>query len=149
MPQISALLLPDLTGPLRELKAALERQSVRTHVVGSCREAWRLLKGPSPPLLIFTESRLPDGTWSDLVRLAAQAPTPVSVIVVSRLVDVPFYLDALECGAFDFIVPPYQPAELAHIVHCGVDNTLALRSALARAGLKDAARLATPPAVRV
>ncbi len=134
MPQISAVLLHDLPGPLRELKAALERQSVKTQVARTCQEALYLLVGPDPPLLIFTDSQLPDGTWSDVVRMACQAPTPTSVIVVSRLVDVSFYLDTLERGAFDFIAPPFDPMELAHIVRCGVDHTLAMRGTEAHAG---------------
>jgi FixJ family two-component response regulator len=84
--------------------------------------------------LIFTDSQLPDGTWADVVRLAGNARTPTSVIVVSRLVDVRFYLDALENGAFDFIAPPFEPMELAHIVQCGVANTLSMRGDRMRSG---------------
>ena len=127
MPEISAILLHDAAGPLPELKRALESQSVKTRMVATCREVTRLLGSSDAPLLIFTDRQLPDGTWSDVVRLACQAPTPASVIVVSRLVDVSLYLDTLERGAFDFIVPPFESAGLAHIVRCGVDNTLTLR----------------------
>jgi DNA-binding NtrC family response regulator len=128
MPQISAILLHDRAGPLPELKAALEQQSVKTRVAATCREATCLLDSSDPPLLIFTDRQLRDGTWSDVVRLACQAATPASVIVVSQLVDVSFYLDTLDRGAFDFIVPPFESAGLAHVVQCGVDNALALRA---------------------
>ena len=131
-PEISAVLLHAQAGPLPELKAALESQSVKTRLVTTCQEATCLLGSPDAPLLIFTDCQLPDGTWSDVVRLACQAPTPASVIVVSRLVDVSLYLDTLERGAFDFIVPPFEARELAHVLQCGVDNTLALRNARAR-----------------
>ncbi|MBI1941083.1 MAG: response regulator [Acidobacteria bacterium] len=129
MPPISAVLVHNQPDPLGGLKPALEIQSVVIRRAHSCREAGRLLEGPNPPLLVFTDSQLPDGTWADVVRLAGKAPTPASVIVVSRLVDVQLYLDALEYGAFDFIAPPFEPRELAHVVECAVANTLSLRGA--------------------
>jgi FixJ family two-component response regulator len=36
--------------------------------------------------------------------------------VVARLVDMKLYLDVLESGAYDFVVPPLTSAGLAHVV---------------------------------
>ena len=47
--------------------------------------------------------------------------------MVSRLVDVSLYVDTMEGGAFDFIVPPLSANELAHVVKCAVENVLNLR----------------------
>ena len=49
--------------------------------------------------------------------------------MVSRLVDVSLYVDTMEGGAFDFIVPPLSASELAHVVKCAVENVLNLRRA--------------------
>jgi FixJ family two-component response regulator len=38
------------------------------------------------------------------------------VVVVSRLVDLDLYLDVLESGASDFIVPPFQASDVAYVV---------------------------------
>jgi FixJ family two-component response regulator len=77
--------------------------------------------------LVFTEAKLPDGTWADVVKQALGARKPVKVIVVSRLADVSLYMDTMDGGAFDFIVPPLSPSELTHVVKCAVENVLSLR----------------------
>ena len=48
---------------------------------------------------------------------ARRMPSPVPVVVVSRYVDVDLYLDALEKGAWDYIVPPFRAADLAYVVN--------------------------------
>jgi len=130
--RISAILVYDQSDPLGALKLALERQAVKTKRARNCREALRLLQGSSPPQVVFTDTQLPDGTWADVIHLAQGACAPVNVIVVSRLVDVKFYIRAIEGGAFDFIAPPFQPAELAHVVRCAAGNALQRRQLLAR-----------------
>jgi FixJ family two-component response regulator len=79
--------------------------------------------------LVFAEAKLPDGTWADIVKQARGARKPVKVIVVSRLVDVSLYVDTMEGGAFDFIVPPLSANELTHVVKCAVEKVLNLRRA--------------------
>jgi FixJ family two-component response regulator len=79
--------------------------------------------------LVFTEAKLPDGTWADIVKLAIAAHKPVKVIVVSHFVDVDLYVDTMEAGAFDFIVPPLSASELTHVVKSAVENVLGLRQA--------------------
>ena len=89
---ISALLVHDEAEPLGALQAALEGLSVRTYHARSCREAMRLLEQSTSPHVVFTDPMLPDGTWADVVRLAAKAPAATNVIVVGRLADVRFYV---------------------------------------------------------
>ena len=90
-----------------------------------------MLMGPNPPHLIFTQPKLPDGTWADVVNLATNAPSPVNVIVVERLANVGLYLQAIAGGAFDFIVSPLNGYELTHVVRCAIENVLSRREALA------------------
>jgi len=130
--RVSALLVHQQREPLRSLRLALERQAVETARAQNCQEAWRILSGANPPHLIFTDTALPDGLWKDVLALAAQAPQPVNVIVVARLVDTRLYIEAIEAGAFDFLAPPFTVAELAHVVRCAADNVLARREAEAR-----------------
>jgi DNA-binding NtrC family response regulator len=130
--RVSALLVHQQTEPLRSLRLALERQAVATARAQNCQEAWRILSGANAPHLIFTDTAVPDGLWTDVLALAAQAPQPVNVIVVARLVDTRLYIEAIEAGAFDFLAPPFTAADLAHVVRCAVDNVLARREAEAR-----------------
>lgn len=120
--KITALLVYHRPDPLDTLRSALEIQSIQTRSVRTCGEALLLLWGRQPPHLAFTDTQLPDGNWADVIALAGKAPAPVNVIVVSRLVDVAFYLEAIERGAYDFLTPPFEPSELAHIVRCAASN---------------------------
>ncbi len=123
----SALLVHDEAEPLGALQEALEGLSVRTYRARSCREVMRLLEQPTSPHLVFTAGTLPDGTWADVLRLAATAPVPVNVIVVRRIADVRFYVEVIESGAFDFISPPFVGSDFAYVVRCAAENVLSRR----------------------
>jgi DNA-binding NtrC family response regulator len=81
----------------------------------------------NPPLLAVTESELPDGKWSDIVSFSEKASSRVNVIVVGRTIDANLYASAIEVGAFDYIAPPFEGVDLAHVVRCALDNALARR----------------------
>jgi hypothetical protein len=126
---VAAILLHKAGGAMDLLKLALESQSIQIRWLTTIQEVGPLLQGPDPPHLVFTEAKLPDGTWADVVKQALGARKPVKVIVVSRLIDVSLYVDTMEGGAFDFIVPPLSASELTHVVKCAVENVLNLRRA--------------------
>ena len=129
---ISALLVYDQSNSLDALKLALELQFIRTLQAQNCREAWHALSGANPPHLVFTGTTLADGTWAEVLVLAARAPAFVNVIVVGGLPDTKFYVQVIERGAFDFIAPPFAGPELAHVVRCAAANVLSRRNARAR-----------------
>lgn len=127
--QVTAILLHK-GGPTTDiLKMALESQSIQVRSMATVHEALPLLQAANPPYLVFTEAALPDGTWVDIVRQARTARKSVKVIVVSRVVNVGLYVEAMKGGAFDFIVPPLSANELAHVVNCAVGNVRNLRQA--------------------
>jgi CheY-like chemotaxis protein len=125
--EISTLLLHELGGSLDALKSALEGESLRVCCLKSCQEALPLLTGANPPHLIFTQPKLPDGIWADVVSLARKAPKPVNVIVVARPANVGLYLQTITGGAFDFIVAPLTAYQLTHVVRCAIENVLSHR----------------------
>jgi DNA-binding NtrC family response regulator len=133
---IKALLVQARHDPLHALRPALEKQSMDIFIARNCMEAALTLGANSPPHLVFTEIQLADGNWEDVLTLAAKAPAPVNVIVVAPFVDVGFYVQAIERGAFDFIVPPLSDPELQHVVRIATENVISRR--------KDAALLPTP-----
>ncbi len=126
------LLVHSESEAMQALHAALRRESIPTQHARTCAEVGRLLASPNPPDVVFTGGELPDGTWADVVRLAGKAPTPVNVIVVSRLVDMRFYVEALEGGAFDFITPPFESYDLAHVLRCAMSNIASRQQSAAR-----------------
>ena len=127
----SVLLIHQNSHTLRALKHKLEGQRAEVREAGSCREARRILASSSPPTLLFTDKTLPDGTWAHVVTMASEALSPVNVIVVASVVDTRFYMDAIEGGAFDFIAPPFNEADISHVLRCAADNVQARRAALA------------------
>ena len=135
MPEkITALLVHHNSETLISLKAVLERQGVRVIQAESRAQAKRLLDGLNPAPLVFTDIQLPDGTWADVLAAAGKAALPVNVIVVARVVNTRFYVEAIETGAFDFVAPPFSATELAHVVRCASDNVISQRNALPRLG---------------
>ena len=125
----SALLVYQDSDTLRDLQHALERQGVRVIQATSRADAKRQLGGINPAPLVFTDAQLPDGTWADILGLAEKALLPVNVIVVARLVDTRFYVEAIEAGAFDFIAPPFNSTDLRYVVRNALDNVIARRTA--------------------
>jgi len=129
-----ALLVHDRPAPLESLKSALKDLSIETYSVNSCEEAKRLIP-QTEPQIVFTDTSLPDGTWTDVVDMAENAASPVNVIVVGSNKDVKFYISALERGAYDFVLPPFEREALDYVVNSAADNARLRRHAMARAAV--------------
>lgn len=127
--RIPALLVHQNSPTWTALKAALERQGMRVVQAETYAQAQRLLGGLNPAPLVFTDIQLPDGTWADVLALAEKAAKPVNVIVVARVVDTRFYVEAIEAGAFDFIAPPFMAADLDYVVRSALSNVTSRRAA--------------------
>lgn len=112
----SVMILFNEGEPTPDLRGALNSCPLQVKSLKSCREAAQKLSQQRMPVTIFTDISLPDGDWKQVLRIAQEAPVPVQVIVVSRIVDVHLYLDVLDAGAFDFIVPPFRAADLDYIL---------------------------------
>ena len=96
-----------------KLKKVLERQGIATSIVSTPQEALRQFREEEDEEpLVFTDVTTPAGTWAEVLHAFEQP-----VIVVSRTVDLNLYIDALEQGASDFIVPPFIASDLSYIVH--------------------------------
>jgi DNA-binding NtrC family response regulator len=126
---VTALLIFHRTEPYNDLEAALEKLAVRVGRARSLAEAYHVFSTVNLPLLVFTESELPDGNWADVVSLSARASSPVSVIVMGQEIDTKLYVSVIEGGAFDFMAPPFEALDLAHVVRCAADNALMRRQA--------------------
>jgi DNA-binding NtrC family response regulator len=114
--EILVLLVYYEEDPVRRMERILLDEGMSTRHVRNCAEAMAALREPLAPALVFTDTVLADGTWADVLKAASAAPVSIPLIVVSRVIDIPLYLDVLESGAYDFIVPPFARADMAHIV---------------------------------
>jgi two-component system C4-dicarboxylate transport response regulator DctD len=142
---IKALLVEERYGALDALRLALGAHSIEVSLAGNCALAALALWSDSPPHLVFTEINLADGNWADILTLAAKASAPVNVIVVAPHVDVGFYVEAIERGAFDFIVPPLSEMELLHVVRNAAEDALSRRRKHAAGPIPDSLAGAPDP----
>lgn len=126
--RIVGMLLYDREEPGESLHLALERMGVRLLRVRQLEEAKEVLGRFNPPHLFFADTILKDALWSSAVEIASHASQPVNVILVSRVPDTTLYLAALECGAFDFIVPPFEQAGLGYVVNSAYRDVVRRRS---------------------
>ena len=113
--RIKDLVVHNNSETLATLKGALERQGMHIIHAQSRAQAKRMLGGLNPAPLVFTDTQMPDGTWADILAVAEKAAEPVNVIVVARVVDTRFYVEAIETGAFDFLAPPFNATDLAYV----------------------------------
>jgi DNA-binding response OmpR family regulator len=118
--EFAALLVHDPEEPFQALEQSLLNLGIQTQHAHTCSEVSAALRGARSPGLVLTVTTLADGTWADVLSLASMNREAVPVIVVSRLVDIDLYLQTLDSGASDFIVPPLSPAELAHVVKAAI-----------------------------
>ena len=117
---LSALLVYDQDDPVRGLETLLLSQGISVQHRGCCFQAQELFSGPSSPSVVITDVSLPDGTWLDVLKAARSASPVKPVIVVSRVANIRLYLDVLEGGAHDFVVPPFSAFDMAYIITAAV-----------------------------
>ena len=110
-----ALMVHHQPEPFRTLRKTLSELSVETFSVETCEEAQGMIS-LCRPHVVFAEPSLPDGSWQSLVNLAQNAEVPLNVIVVENFPNTRSYVSVMECGAFDFVVPPFEHAPLEFIV---------------------------------
>lgn len=105
----------------QELKTALKKQQVEIYSAKSCEEVARLLDQTHPEL-VFTAKLLEDGTWRDIIRLSENVSVPSNVVVVAETKDIRIYVLAMDNGAFDFILPPFEEGAIAHVVRAAFES---------------------------
>lgn len=123
----AALIVYENADMLCQLEKALAGQFAKIWHASTCREVAELMAGAGLPELIFTETRLLDGTWRDLLKLAQRAFPVTNVILVTRLEEIRLYLDAMEEGVADYIVPPFEASGIAHVIQCALHDVVSRR----------------------
>ncbi len=127
-----ALLVHQGDGAFGELRRALESLGLEAVRVYGCKDLQSRLQDDGAFVTVFTEATLPDGEYSDVCRIASQSAMPLPVIVVSPYVDIDLYLDSMENGASDFIVPPFLSTEVAYVLMTALSDGLPRRFAVSQ-----------------
>ncbi len=127
-----ALLVHSRCEPFQSLKQSLRDLSIETYSVATCREAEELIS-QCKPHIVFTDASLVDGSWERILNFTDTRNVPLSLIVVSAVVDTRLYLSVMERGAFDFVVPPFEHESLNFVTRSAALATQRRREALASA----------------
>jgi DNA-binding NtrC family response regulator len=127
-----AVLIYDRPEPFESLRQTLRDLAVETYSVATCEEAKDLISQRKPHI-IFTDSSLGDGSWISVLNMAEAAEVPLSVIVVGTVPNTRHYLSVMECGAYDFVAPPFEHEPLNFVVRSAALNAHRRREASARA----------------
>lgn len=119
---MTALLVGKQDGCLPKLKQCLEELGMKTAYVERPNQVRSTLQKAGAPEVVFAHTEPTDETWSEVLD-AARTSGKQPVILASRVLDDRKYLDALEHGASDFVVPPFRPRELRHVVDSAVSTS--------------------------
>ena len=129
----TVLVVHDQDESLTTLKAELEGKRLRVLEARSCEEALAYIHGAEAPQLVLTGTKLPDGTWADVLSEATSATEPLNVIVLERSMNPRLYMEVMQRGAFDFLVAPFTGPEFGHVLRCALDAAPRERAALRHA----------------
>ncbi|MGA8185623.1 MAG: response regulator [Terriglobia bacterium] len=131
---VFALVVHERPEPCESLKPVLKALGVDTFSVSSCDEAAHLLE-QTHPHLIFTDTKLPDGTWIDVVNLVEEPPVTVCAIVVGPSKNAETFEAALNYGALDFISPPFDSEAVSQLLTQAMTLVRARRDRHSRAAV--------------
>ncbi len=95
-------------------------------------EAWKELQAESPPQLVLLDWKMPIMNGIEVCQRVRQRPEPrpTYVILLTAKADQEDIVMGLEAGADDYIIKPFDPAELRARLQAGV-RVLELQQALA------------------
>lgn len=65
---------------------------------------------------VLTEAELPDGRWTDVMKLTYELGDYPAIVVTHRLADDQFWADVLNSGAYDLLAQPFDKGEVRRIL---------------------------------
>ena len=125
-----ALLVSDGDESFESLRGLLKSQGIEVWSSRTCAEAARIVDKTHPEI-VFTATQHADGTWRDVIIMAENATEATNVIVVGKSNDTRLYLATMDYGAFDFVLPPFEPEPIRHVVRVATEAVRRRRGAQA------------------
>ncbi|MGH8282679.1 MAG: sigma-54-dependent transcriptional regulator [Gammaproteobacteria bacterium] len=126
-----ALIVDDEPAIRELLQLTLERMDVDSDTAGTLTEA-RALMQSRPVDLCLTDMQMPDGSGLELVTYIQQHMAQVPVAVITAHGNVETAVQALKCGAFDFVSKPLDIGYLRKLVNTALKLRETRESADAR-----------------
>jgi len=95
--------------------AVLQHQGYEVYSVPSFRDGAARVGGEDFDLILLGQGS-PDFEGRSVLSRAIERDRHAPVVVLSRSVDMPCYIEAMQCGALDYMQKPWLPAEIALLV---------------------------------
>lgn len=73
--------------------------------------------------IVFCDWDCEDGTWRDVLSKLKQLRLRIPLVVLSRCGCEKDWIEVLEAGAFDFLVPPYTSSQLLAVMEHALAST--------------------------
>lgn len=80
-----------------------------------CKTAIERLNKNSVPV-VLCEATLPDGSWTDILKITREMKAPSYVIVTSQQADDRLWAEVLNIGAYDVLAKPFVEPEVYRII---------------------------------
>lgn len=111
---LSLLIVEDESLLCRQIASYLERLRVDVTAVGTLRGARKLVEDLAFDFA-FLDVNLPDGFGTELLK-EKRFPTTTGVIVMTADGNIAGAVEAMKLGALDYLVKPFDPAELPLVI---------------------------------
>lgn len=120
------LLIEDDLALQQIMKAYFELEQIRLVVAGNGNEGIRLFNQMHPDVVV-TDLRMPGMDGLEVVTTITQLSPDIPVIVMSGMGNMEDSIEALRCGAWDYLEKPCKPTDLLHAVKKGLEHLELLR----------------------
>ncbi len=117
----SILVVDDERSVRSSLKRALGDAGYEVETVGSVAAGRDVLRR-SPPDVVITDLRLPDGSGLGILQDVRQLRLGIQTILITAYGDIQAAVEAMKAGAGDFLKKPYELEELLLAVRTAVRN---------------------------
>lgn len=108
-----------------EATRVLRRSGIRVHHADTIERARAMLELTGAKVLL-AEASFRDGNWQDAVALSEEFTPPISVVVVTTVVDERFWITAVENGAYDLVPRPFSSIEFTRVVENAYSHAWAM-----------------------
>nr|MBP8271121.1 response regulator [Sphaerotilus sp.] len=120
----NSLLVVDDEPDLRTLyELTLVREGYSVETAGTVEDAWTLL-GQQSFSAVITDMRLPDGTGLELLQRLEATNRTEKTIVITAYGSAQGAVEALKCGAYDYLTKPVDLRQFRSVVASALGRTV-------------------------
>ena len=100
---------------LRYYSAVLQRQGYEVHSIPSYKDGAAWVGREDFDLILLSQGG-PRFEGRSVLSRAIERDRHAPVVVLSRSIDMPCYIEAMQCGALDYMQKPWLPSEIGLLV---------------------------------